>query len=129
MVENIQDRSGVKVHGYRWVVLGVFMSINLTIQVLWICFAPVSSLAAERYGVSDMDIGVLAMVFMVVYIIAFLPASLIIDKFGFPDISLAMKTGRFYLCSTARRSMAFNGGPLGLSWTRPPSNSRRPHQT
>lgn len=83
MVENSSDESGVKVYAYRWVVLGAFMSINLTIQILWICFAPITGPAAEYYGVSDMDIGILAMSFMVVYIIAFIPASLIIDKFGF----------------------------------------------
>jgi len=74
--------SGVKVYGYRWVVLGAFMFINLTIQILWICFAPVTGLAAEYYHVSDLGIGLLAMVFMVVYIPAAIPASWVIDRFG-----------------------------------------------
>lgn len=75
--------SGVKIYGYRWVVLGAFMFINLTIQVLWICFAPISGPAGEFYQATDMQIGFLAMIFMVVYIPAALPASWIIERFGF----------------------------------------------
>ncbi len=82
-MEDSKEISGVRVYPYRWAVLGAFMFINLTIQILWICFAPISVLAAEHYGVSDMDIGILAMTFMVVYIVAFIPASWIIDRYGF----------------------------------------------
>lgn len=77
------ENSGIKTYGYRWVVLAAFMLINITIQMLWICFAPVTGLAAKFYGVSDMQIGYLAMVFMVVYIPAAIPASWLIDKLGF----------------------------------------------
>ncbi len=31
-----------KVYNYRWVVLGVFMLLNLTMQVLWISYAPIT---------------------------------------------------------------------------------------
>ena len=77
------EAEGVKILGYRWVILGAFMFINLTIQILWICFAPISGMAAAHYGVSDMRIGLLAMIFMVVYIPTSIPASWLIDKFGF----------------------------------------------
>lgn len=73
----------IKVYGYRWVVLGVFMLINMTIQFLWICFAPITSQAAQYYGVGEMEIGILAMVFMIVYIPMSIPASWVIDTFGF----------------------------------------------
>jgi MFS family permease len=76
------ENSGIKVYAYRWVVLGAFMAINLTIQVLWICFAPIGGPAAQYYQVSDMRIGFLAMVFMVVYIPAAIPASWLIDRWG-----------------------------------------------
>ena len=36
---------GYRVYGYRWVVLAVFMLANVTIQMLWISYAPVTSLA------------------------------------------------------------------------------------
>ena len=56
----------MKVYRYRWVVLAVFMSINVTCQILWICFSPVMGPAAKYYGVTDADIGWLGIVFMVV---------------------------------------------------------------
>lgn len=40
------DESNVRVYGYRWVMLFAFMFINVTIQILWICYAPVTHEAA-----------------------------------------------------------------------------------
>jgi hypothetical protein len=57
-----------RVYGYRWVVLAVFMFINLTIQMLWIGYAPITGLAAAFYGVTDLQIGFLAMSFMIAFI-------------------------------------------------------------
>ena len=71
-----------KVYGYRWVVLGVFMLINITVQFLWICFAPITATAAKFYGVNDLEIGMLAMLFMLVYIPMAIPAAWVIDTFG-----------------------------------------------
>ena len=72
-----------RVYGYRWVVLAVFMFINLTIQVLWISYAPVSGPAAAYYGVTDRQIGFLAMSFMIAFIPLSIPVSWVIDTFGF----------------------------------------------
>ncbi|MBU0954876.1 MAG: MFS transporter [Spirochaetes bacterium] len=72
-----------KVYKYRWVVLGVFMFINLTIQILWIAYAPITGPAAAYYGVSDMAIGFLAMSFMIAFIPLSIPVSWAIDTFGF----------------------------------------------
>jgi MFS family permease len=70
------------VYGYRWVVLAVFMFINLTIQMLWIGYAPITGPAAKFYGVSDLQIGLLAMTFMIAYIPLSIPASWVIDTYG-----------------------------------------------
>lgn len=72
-----------RVYTYRWVVLGLFMFINLTIQVLWICFAPITGPAAKFYGVSDLQIGMLAMLFMIVYVPLSIPISWMIDSLGY----------------------------------------------
>lgn len=72
-----------RVYGYRWVILAVFMCVVLVNQLLWITFAPVTGIAAEFYKVSDLSIGLLSMVFMVVYIFVSIPASWVIDTFGF----------------------------------------------
>ncbi len=72
-----------QVYPYRWVILAVFMLINLTIQMLWICFAPITGLAAKFFGVSDLQIGFLAMLFMIIYIPLSIPISWAIDTFGY----------------------------------------------
>ena len=72
-----------RLYGYRWVVLAVFMFINLTIQILWISYASITGPAAEYYGVSDLQIGLLAMSFMIVFIPLSLPVSWVIDTQGF----------------------------------------------
>jgi len=72
-----------RVYKYRWLVLAVFMFINLTIQMLWIAYAPISGPAAKFYGVSDLQIGFLAMSFMVAFIPLSIPVSWIIDTYGF----------------------------------------------
>jgi MFS family permease len=72
-----------KLYGYRWVVLAVFMFINLTIQMLWITYAPITGPAAAYYGVTDLQIGLLAMSFMIAFIPLSIPVSWVIDTYGF----------------------------------------------
>ena len=72
-----------RLYGYRWVVLAVFMFVNLTIQILWISYAGITGPAADYYGVSDQQIGLLAMSFMFVFILLSLPVSWVIDTQGF----------------------------------------------
>lgn len=77
------DKTEYPVYRYRWVVLLVFMFVNLTIQILWISYAPVTAGAARYYGVGDLEIGALAMSFMVAFIPFSIPASWVIDTYGF----------------------------------------------
>jgi MFS family permease len=76
-------KNSFKVYRYRWVVLGVFMLINLATQLLWITYAPITGPAAKFYGVSDMQIGLLAMIFMMAFLPFSIPASWLIDTYGF----------------------------------------------
>jgi MFS family permease len=73
----------IKVYSYRWVVLLAFMFISLTMQVFWICYAPITGLAAEQYGVSDVMIALFGILFMIVYLFVAYPASWAIDNWGF----------------------------------------------
>jgi MFS family permease len=77
------DEGTIKVYGYRWVVLTVFMFIAAMTQALWITFAPITSAAAQFYETSDLIIGLLSMSFMVIYIIIVIPSAWIIDTWGF----------------------------------------------
>jgi MFS family permease len=71
-----------KVYGYRWVMLVVFMCIVAVNQLLWITFASITSDAVNFYRVSDLSIGLLSMIFMIVYIVISIPASWVIDTYG-----------------------------------------------
>lgn len=77
------EQSEYKLYPYRWVVLAVFMLVNITIQMLWIAYAPITILASKFYGVSDSQIGLLSMVFMIAFIPLSIPVSWGIDTFGF----------------------------------------------
>ncbi|MGA7194173.1 MAG: MFS transporter [Anaerolineales bacterium] len=70
-------------YGYRWVVLAVFMFINLTIEILWICYAPITTPAAGFYHVSDSQIGFLSEIWFIAFIPLSFPVSWAIDTFGF----------------------------------------------
>jgi MFS family permease len=124
-----------KVYGYRWVVLAAFMFINLTIQMLWIGYAPITGPAAAFYGVSDLKIGLLAMTFMMAFIPLSLPVSWVIDTYGFRlAVSIgAVLMGIFGLV----RGLVGNNYPLVLlstvgvavaqpfllnAWTKVPAN-------
>jgi MFS family permease len=72
-----------KVYSYRWVILLTFMLAALFNQLLWITFAPITGSAAAFYGVSDLSIGLLSMSFMIVYLVVSIPASWVIDTYGF----------------------------------------------
>lgn len=71
-----------KVYRYRWVMLSIYMFIVAVNQLLWITFAPITSAATVYYQVSDLQIGILSMCFMIVYIVVSIPASWIIDSYG-----------------------------------------------
>ncbi len=69
--------------GYRWVVLGAYMLTGIVSQLLWITFAPVDSIAAGVYGVSRDTIGLLSLVYLVVYVFVSIPVGYVIDASGF----------------------------------------------
>jgi cyanate permease len=79
----VMEQTTIRVYGYRWIVLLVFMAIIFANQLLWITFAPITGPAASYYGVTDLAIGLLSMSFMIVYIVVAIPASWVIDTYGF----------------------------------------------
>ncbi|MBU1048888.1 MFS transporter [Candidatus Bipolaricaulota bacterium] len=76
------EEGTVRASGYRWVMLVVFMLAIGVNQLLWISFAPITGDAAAFYGVSDLAIGLLSLVFMAVFIVVSIPASWVIDTVG-----------------------------------------------
>jgi cyanate permease len=82
MLGRMKDGS-IRAYGGRWLILAAFMLITAMNQALWITFAPITSDAMRIYAASDITIGLLSMIFMVVYIVLFLPAAWLIDSWGF----------------------------------------------
>jgi cyanate permease len=76
------EQSVYKVYSYRWIVLAVFMVVVAINQLMWITFAPITSISADYYQVSDIRIGLLSMIFMIVFIVISFPASWVIDTYG-----------------------------------------------
>jgi MFS family permease len=76
------EETSYRVYGYRWIVLLFYSLFHAVMQMLWITFAPITGDAAKFYGVSALEIGLLAMSFMIVYIFISVPASWAIDTYG-----------------------------------------------
>lgn len=77
----MEDNS-IRVYKYRWIVLLVFSLLNAVIQMQWLTFAPIATMAQSVYKVSSLKIDFLSMLFMIVFIIMCIPASYIIDTYG-----------------------------------------------
>ncbi len=77
------EHTTFKVYKYRWMILVVFMLVAAFNQLVWITFAPVTDAAAAYYHVSQLDIGLLSMSFMIAFLVFSIPASWVIDTYGF----------------------------------------------
>ncbi|HEY0694450.1 MAG TPA: MFS transporter [Kribbella sp.] len=64
----------------RWSVIFAFALVGAATQLVWLNFAGVTTVAAERYGVSENAIGWLAQVFPLLYVVLAIPAGLILDR-------------------------------------------------
>ncbi|WP_020393332.1 MFS transporter [Kribbella catacumbae] len=64
----------------RWGAIAAFALVGAATQLVWLNFAGVTTVAAERYGVSESAIGWLAQVFPLLYVVLAIPAGLILDK-------------------------------------------------
>jgi len=76
-----------KVYPYRWVILLVFMLINMVVQIQWLAHAAVARPAAVFYEgqfdpASFINIDFLAMIYMVTFLVMSFPASYVIDTYG-----------------------------------------------
>ena len=124
-----------RVYGYRWVVLAVFMLINLTVQILWITYAPITDSAANYYGVTTTQVGLLAMTFMIAYVPLSIPISWVIDKYGFRlavsigavlmgvfAIARGLAGANYGLVLASTIGIAIGQPFLMNSWTKVPAN-------
>jgi MFS family permease len=71
-----------KVTNYRWVILALYFFITLIIEVQWLTFASISTIAQQYYNASSLEIDFFSMIYMIVFIVLSIPASYIIDTHG-----------------------------------------------
>ena len=64
----------------RYCVLWIYAALQTLTQFEWLRFAPLTSEAASRYGVSEGQIGLLSLVFPVVFVMLGVPCGVLIDR-------------------------------------------------
>jgi len=93
-----QMHSGEKLSGrqnvskYRWVILFTTIPVIIATEMMWLTLSPISSIAEDFYGVSTMAVTVFTMSYMIMFIIFSIPASWVIDRFGY-RVSLFIGAG------------------------------------
>ncbi len=74
---------GTGLSPYRWLILVAIVPIIISTEMMWLSLAPISSMAESYYGISSMSVALFSMSYMIMYIIFSLPASWVVDKFGY----------------------------------------------
>lgn len=68
---------------YRWVVLFALFLVTMVSQIQWLAHAPIATAAQAFFGFEDVvPINRLAEMYMLIYLLACLPASWVIDRLG-----------------------------------------------
>lgn len=67
----------------RWAIILAIVPIIISTEIMWLSLAPIASMAESFYGVSSMSISLFSMSYMIMFIVFSLPASWIVDKYGF----------------------------------------------
>lgn len=68
---------------YRWIVLFTIFPVIVATEMMWLTIAPISSMASEFYGVSSLQIDMLSVSYMMMFIVFSIPASWVVDRFGY----------------------------------------------
>lgn len=72
-----------RVYAYRWFVLAAYMIVAAVSQILWLNFATITSAVEEVFNVTELDVGLLSMVWPLLFIPLSIPAGMLIDTKGF----------------------------------------------
>ena len=72
-----------KVFKSRWLNLALLIPIIVASEVFWLTFAPIESSAKIFYNTSSFNISLFSISYMVMYILFTMPASFVIEKFGY----------------------------------------------
>lgn len=107
-----------------WWVVGAYSLLSAVLQVLWLTYAPFTTEAATRYGVSDSSIIWLANVFPLLYVVLAVPAGLLLDRWFRPTllaagaltaVGAAIRVGDTYLAVLVGQTVIALAQPFVLS--------------
>lgn len=79
-----------RVYSYRWVVLVAYMIVAAISQLLWLNFATITSVVESLFNVTELDVGLLSMVWPLLFIPLSIPTGMLVDTKGF---KLTVATG------------------------------------
>ena len=72
----------------RWSVIATYALVGAANQMLWLTFTPITTPSARHYGVSSDDIGWLAEIFPLLYVLLAVPAASLLDRWFRPVLAL-----------------------------------------
>jgi len=72
-----------KVSRYRWVILAVYMYLGALTQLYWLNFAAIDTYVEEHLAISAMKVGLLTLMFPLIFLILSIPSGVIIDRKGY----------------------------------------------
>ncbi|MFE3544907.1 MFS transporter [Nocardia sp. NPDC059177] len=70
----------------RWRVITAFALVGAATQLVWLTYAPVTTVAAGHFGVSESAIGWLANMFPLLYVVLAIPAGILLDRWFRPSL-------------------------------------------
>jgi len=71
----------------HWPVIGTYALVGAANQMLWLTFTPITTPAARHYGVSSGEVGLLAEIFPLLYVLLAVPAASLLDRFFRPTLA------------------------------------------
>lgn len=78
----MKANNGIQIDRYRWVVLAILCALSMAVQLHFLIFASITGEAAKFYHVSDFQINVIAIIFLIVLAALSIPAAHVINKIG-----------------------------------------------
>ena len=93
-----------------WSVIGTYALVGAANQMLWLTFTPITTPAAHHYGVSVNDIGWLAEIFPLLYVVLAVPAASLLDRWFRPTLAAGA------LLTAAGGVLRLGGGGDTFAW-------------
>lgn len=72
----------------RWAVIATYALVGAANQMLWLTFTPITTPSAHHYGVTADDIGWLAEIFPLLYVLLAAPAAALLDRWFRPVLAV-----------------------------------------